>query len=299
MYIWFILMDVIIVFMDLRPKKKLKCRNNIKIIDKLSSKLSKIQYKKDGKNYRELQQKIRNAGFHISPEIFQTIRLTLPLAVIVFYILFEVINYINLQVNIKDLTEAAKILNDETILNIHININGLVIILIVFVTLLIPDLIIKFMAEIRTISSKKESLILQTYTIMLLKTAKPVKQILISLYERADFFKPQLELALNKFSADPDKALAELQNSAPQNDFKNICIALLQAMNSDRKLSIMYLENHRNLAREVNKQIRIRNQTRKQGLGVLVMMVPLLLTIAIVGYPWLMYTIKAIGSIPV
>ena len=265
----------------------------------MNNKLSRLHYPKNSKKYEEIQQKIKRSGIYLSPESFQTIRLILPSVIIVFYVLIKVINYINLKLSIEELTEAARILNNKAILNIHFNISMSVILLIGLVTFIIPEIILRLMIRIRTRLSKRKSLILQTYAIMLLKTNKPVKQILISLYERADSFKPILETAINKFSFNQVAAIEELKNSAPKkSDFINICIALRQAIDSDRGLSIIYLENHRKLSREVNKQIRIRDQTRNQGIGILIMMIPLLVSIALVGYPWLMYTIKAVYSIP-
>lgn len=300
MYIILVLLALLIIIMCMPYKKKLRHRNNVKLIDRINSKMSKLHYKKDSKNYKKLQQKIINAGLTINPEIYQTVRLILPIASIVIYILLKVINFINLQVNIEDLTEAAKVLNDESILNISFNVNLLIILFIFFMSMLLPDLILFFIGKIRVGISKREALILQTYTIMLLKTTKPVKQILISLYERSDYFKPLLKTASEKFSTDQKGTLSEMKNSASQkSDFFNVCIALQQAQNGDRKLSVMYLENHRNLAREVNKQIRIRKQTRNQGIGIIIMMIPILICVAIVGYPWLIYTIRAISQIPI
>ena len=298
MYILIFLLAIVMLLMGFRQKKKLRYKNNIRFTERINKKLSKLHYKKDSKQYRDLQQKVINAGIRTSTETFQSIKIILPFAAVVFYILFKILNYVNLSLNMNELAEAARVLNDDSLLNISLNINPSGIIFIGAVAFLLPDLMLKFMAKMRTGLSKKESLILQTYTIMLLKTSKPVKQILISLYERADYFKPVLEKAINKFSASPEGALEELKNSAPQNDFKNICIALQQALNGDRKLSVIYLQNHRNLAREVNKQIRIRNQTKNQGIGIILMMLPILASIAIVGYPWLVYTIRAIGQIP-
>lgn len=300
MYIIFTFLAVAIITMCIPHKKKLKYRNSMKLTDRLNNKLSKLHYKKGSKNHSKLQQKIVNAGVTISPEKYQTVRLVLPVAVIAVYIFFKIINFINLQLSIKNLIEAARVLNDESILNIKLNINLLIVLLMGVMVFMLPDLILFFMEKIRTGISKREALILQTYAIMLLKTTKPVKQILISLYERADYFKPLLKTANEKYSTDQNVALAEMKNSAPQNsDFINICIALQQALTGDRKLSVMYLENHRHLAREVNKQVRIRNQTRNQGIGILIMIVPLITAIAIVGYPWLIYTIRSISLIPI
>lgn len=299
MYVVLLMISIIALALSIKPKKKLKSRNNKGLLESLNNKFTKLHYQKDSRNYVKLKQKIIKAGLIMSPETYQTVRLILPGMIMVIYILFKVINYINLQLSIEALTEAAKVLNDESILNIGLNINFLVVFLIGLISLVLQGLILFFMGKIRAGISGREALILQTYTIMLLKTTKPVKQILISIYERADYFKSILETAVNKFSAAPEEALEELKNSTPKSNFSNICITLQQALNGDRQLSITYLENHRNLAREVNKQIRIRNQTRNQGIGILIMMIPLIVSIAIVGYPWLVFTIKAISSIPI
>ncbi|WMJ77872.1 hypothetical protein RBQ61_02790 [Sedimentibacter sp. MB35-C1] len=298
MHIILFLLAVIMIIVLIWPKKKL--RRSIKLSDRLNSILSKLHYDEDSNNYKVLQQKINNAGINISPETFQSIRIIFPFMTTAFYILLNVINYVNLHLNIDAVKEAAKLLNDQSILNIRLNIDIRVILVIYLISILLPGLILKFMSSTRIKLSQKESLTLLTYTVMLLRTPKPVKDILNSIYERADYFKLILERANNTFSTDSKKALDELMNSAPdKTEFENICIALQEAQNGDRRLSIVYLENHRNLAREVNKQIRIRKQTRNQGIGILAMMIPIAISIAIVGYPWLIYTIRAISSIPI
>ncbi len=298
MYAILLMISIVVLALSIKPKKKLKRRNDKGLLESLNNKFSKLHHKKGSRRYYKLKQKIINAGLKMSPETYQTVRLVLPVVVMVIYILFKSINFINLKISAENLIEAAKILNDESILNIRFNINFLIVFLIGFISLLLQELILFFMGKIKAKISKREALILQTYTIMLLKTTKPVKQILISLYERADFFKPHLKKANERFSTDPEVALSELMESA-QGDFINICIALQQAFNGCRPLSVTYLENRRNLSREVNKQIRIRNQTRNQGIGILIMIIPLVVSLAIVGYPWIMYTLKAIRSIPI
>ncbi len=247
MYIVFVLMAVIMIFIALWPRKKLRYRDNVKLIDRLNSIMSKLHYKKSSKNYySKLQQKIINAGITMSPETYQTVKLILPIAVMIIYIFLKVINFINLRLNTKALTEAAKVLNDETILDIRFKINFIVVLLIGIIVLLLPDLMLFFMGKVREGISKREALILQTYAIMLLKTTKPVKEILKSLYERADYFKPLLKTATEKFSTNQNGAITEMKKFAPQkSDFVNICIALQQALNGDRQLSVIYLENHR------------------------------------------------------
>lgn len=297
MYIIFIIIALFTFMLGFRSKKKLNRNKKLKEI--LNEKLSKLHYRKDSKNYNNLKIKIINSGIDVSPETFQTVTLLLPIFTMMSYIALKIINYMNLRVNEKALMDAAKVLNNEAILNVSLNVNALSIALVGFITLLIPDLLLRLMGKIRAGGIKREALMLQTYTIMLLKTTRPVKQILISLQERADYFKTQLKIVNEKFSTNPDAALSELKRSASQGDFTNICVAMQQALSGDRSLSVIYLENHRKLAREVNRQIRIRNQTRNQAIGIFIMAIPTLACIAVVGYPWLMYVVRAIKSIPI
>lgn len=298
MYIFLVLLAIAIMIIYIWPKKKL--RYNVKFIDRLNNALSRLHYKQDSKPYIVLQHKIERAGFNINPETFQSIRFILPFVTVTFYFLLIAINYVNLRLSINELEIAAKVLDDLTVLNVRFNVNISFILIVFLVSFLLPDMALILMNKLRVSLSKRESLTLQTYTIILLRTSKPVKEILNSLYERAQYFKPSLERANNIFSTDSKKALEELKDSAlERSEFENICIALHQALYGNRKLSITYLENHRDLAREVNKQKRIRRQTRNQGIGILVLMIPLLISAALVGYPWLMITIRAIGSIPI
>lgn len=298
MYIILVLLAVAIIIIYIWPKKKL--RYNVKFINRLNNALSRFHYQKDSKLFIVLQHKIERAGFSINPETFQSIRFILPFVAVTFYFLLITINYVNLRLSINELEIAAKVLEDPSVLNVKFNVNIYFILIVFLVSFLLPDLALILMNKLRTSLSKRESQTLQTYTIILLKTSKPVKEILNSLYERSQYFRPSLERANNIFSTDSKKALEELKDSAPErSEFENICIALHQALYGNRKLSIIYLGNHRDLAREVNKQKRIRRQTRNQGIGILVLMIPLLISAALVGYPWLMVTIRAIGSIPI
>ncbi len=297
MHIIFIIIALFIFILGLRPRKKLN--RNKKLTEVLNERFSKLHYKTDSKKYNNLKIKIINSGIDVSPETFQTVTYLLPIFTMMSYITLKVINYMNLRVNEKALMEAAKVLNNEEILNVSLNVNALSIALVGFIALLFPYLLLRFMGKIRAGGIKREALMLQTYAIMLLKTTRPVKQILISLQERADYFKTQLETVNEKFSTNPDAALSELKRSGPQGDFTNICVAMQQALSGDRSLSVIYLENHRKFSREVNKQIRIRKQTRNQAIGIFIMAVPTLACAVVVGYPWLMYVIRAIKSIPI
>lgn len=300
LYLVVLLVAGIMVIIDMLPQKKLSHKKTIKTsIENINKKLSIIQYKKGSQRYEELKMSLKKAGWNITPESYQTITILIPLIIVLLYIISIMLNYINLMANMEEMQKVAELLQDSSLLDIKLNIKLVNFLLVWFVSFFIIKSIPKIKISLRQVTSQKETLILQTYTIMMLKTEKPIKEILISLYERAKIFRPYLQQTNNKFSTDPNKALTELKDIVPNDNFKKICISLQQSLNNDKKLSVTYLENHRFLMREVNKQLRMRKGTKDQILGMLLMIFPMLICISIIGFPLLMYTIKSIETIPV
>ena len=282
------------------PKKKLNRKRNFSTMKKSINKyLSFMQYKKGSKKYEEMDNNIKKAGLDITPETYQTITILMPTIISLVYIAFKILNYVNFMASTEEIKKVAEILQDPSLLNVKLNIRFLYLLMVWVITFLVIKSIPKIKISFRQAASEKETMILQTYTIMMLKTEKPTKEILKSLYERANIFRPYLQRAISKFSTDHNNALTELKNTVPNNNFKKICIALEQLLNNDKKLSLTYLENHRVLMREINKQKRMRKGTKDQIIGMLLMILPMLVFISIIGYPILIYTIKSIKTIPI
>lgn len=285
---------------DMIPKKKLRHKRTIKtIMQSISKKLRTIQYNEGSKKYEELKMNLKKAGLDITPEEYQTITILMPTIITIIYTAFKILNYINFIVNAEEIKKVAEILQDTSLLDVKLNIRFLNLLLVWLITLLVVKSIPKIKISLRQATSEKETMILQTYAIMMLKTEKPTKEILKSLYERAKIFRPYLEKAINKFSTDSNRSLTELKNTVPNDNFKKICIALEQSLNNDKKHSIDYLENHRILIREVNRQKRMRKGIKNQIIGMLLMILPMLVFVSIIGYPIIMYTIKSIKTIPI
>lgn len=290
---------LLILDMTIFKKKKLKKKfNKIDYIQKINNKIAFLQYKKGSKEYQKLKYSLLKSGLNITPETFQTINMIVPFIVVFISIVIEFIRYINNLVSLSSMKRAAEILGDESILNIDFSIKPVNLLIVWVITFMLPKIIMKIVIAIRKIFSEKEVLILQTYTIMMLKTKKPVKEILISLLERAKIYKPYIERALKTFSTDQEGALTLLKETSPNSNFKKICISLEQALKNDKELSITYLENHRILSREVNKQLRLRKNKRNEIIGVLLMVFPLFILIAIGAYPWLIYMLKILNNMP-
>lgn len=278
-------------------------RNNLKIyLKRISSKenLRKFMYREGHKEYEKINNKLKKAGINIDPYVFQTIRY---LFIVVSFIIVLAIGYTNVLNNILNADKLSKITEmigeDSTVAQVKTNVSILPSIAISLLGFFIPDIIVSIIAGYRKVRGAKEITMLHTYAVMMLKSRRSVKQILISLKERSVVYKHDLELAVNSYSRNPNKALQTLIDTVGQDDLKKVFIGLMQALNNDTEISIIYLENHRTLSKELNKINRKKKNTQKSTLGLIMMVIPLIVMGAVGGYPWLLFALKQLSSVPV
>jgi len=293
---------LVIADMLIYAKKKRRIKTNglfhkLEILGKHRF-LKSLQDKPGSKNYKKIQNDLKKANIKLTPEGFYVTTYLLPLITAITLIVINYTNALNTLLNIEQIKEVAEKLGNPQMAEVSFKINWPVIIVAALIGNMMPRWILKIIISIRRSLSEKEVLMLQTYAIMMLKSGRPVKEILISLYERSKAFRDPLELAVNTYSADPNEALQELKDTVPNESFAKICVALEQTLNNDRKISLTYLENHRVLGKEINKQFRIRKNTKKKIFGLLLMIVPMMALMAIGAYPWLVFTLKQIDSVP-
>jgi nitrate reductase NapE component len=148
------------------------------------------------------------------------------------------------------------------------------------------------------VSSEKEILLLQSYAVIMLRSNVPTKEILIALCKRSKIFKSNFELAVKKYSTNPEAAFKNLKESSNSNNFRKTCIALEQSFKTDNQVSLRYLENNRVFTREVNKQHRLRKNKRNEIIGTLLLIFPLFMLIAIGAYPWIIYILRLLNNMP-
>lgn len=302
-YLIFLIIALVLLVIDLvNNKKKDRLSKSYSFLDRLK-RLSKnkffklFQDKPQSKSYKKLKNDLIGAGIQISPEVFKTFSIIFTFFIVVCCILIKYLNIVNTIINFEQIKIAAERLNKPELLEISLQLNWISLLVIVLISYLIPYGVLKLIVLIRKGMSEKEVLKLQTYTIIMLKTQMPTKRILVCLHERADLFKEPLKIAVESFSTNPNKVLQDLKNSVKNENFKKIIISLEQNLNNDKKTSLIYLENHRKLGKEISKQLRIRKNTKKQLIGVLLMIAPLAAFLAIGFYPWLVYTLKNINNL--
>lgn len=257
-----------------------------------------MQDKAGSKSYKKIEVALMKAGINRSPELIKFLSYMIPVVIFFLLITVKYTNILNARLNIDQLREIAKVLGDENIANVNAKVNYGNLFLASIPFYFLPTLILRFLAIFRSIKSQSEVIMLQTYTIILLKTGQSVKQILIVLLDRATLFRPYLEKAVNSYSQDPIEALKELKESTPNKNFEKIVMSLEQALRLDRSISIKYLETHRVLGKELNRINKRTRDSKKKMIGVLMLVIPLATLMAVGGYPWLMFSLKVMNGMP-
>ena len=295
---------LVLVIVDILSQKKKRRIKNVSFMNKLE-KTSHNKYikwihdKPNSKKHKNMKKQIKKAGLSISPESIQFLSYILPAIMFLFIVAIRYTNILNAMMNIDQLEKVAKTLGDSSIAQVNTTVNWGLILAGAFVFHFLPIGVIKGLGIFRTAKAQKEVIMLQTYAIMMLKTGKSVKQILITLMDRSITFKNSLEKAVNNYSHKPQLALKELKEDVGNKDFEKIITSLEQALKSDRQISLKYLENHRVLGKELNRINRRGRNAKKSVVGVLLMIIPLLALLVVGGYPWFIFSMKVIDQVPI
>lgn len=294
-----LIISCLIFLLSFRNKKKIRRKITFKDMEtKLNAVLKFLQYKKESKKYHNLEKKLKAAGITIKPETYRSLNFLISICAILLFVLFEVLGYFNKLLNINMIYKAAEVLNDTNLLDIKPSVELPDILMVFIFAYALPNILIKIAGSLRRTLSEKEILLLQSYTVIMLRTGIPTKEILTNLSRRAKIYKPSFDLAVKRFSANPEIALKELKESSSNNNFRKTCIALEQALKSGIDVSLTYLEQNRVITREINKQYRLRKNKRNEIIGTLLLIFPLFMLVAIGAYPWIIYMLKLLNNIP-
>ncbi|MBA1336519.1 MAG: hypothetical protein HPY66_2954 [Firmicutes bacterium] len=261
-----------------------------------------LHSKPGSRTYKNLKARLKQAGGGMSPEGFQTVTYLLPAAAVILAIAARYTNALNSLAHMDKLRAIAEKVGNPALAHVSMRIGGQEWVLYLAIALIfhrLPYGALKLLISYRNARGYRETVMLQTYTIMMLKAGKSVKQILLSLYERAKVYRAPLEAAVNGYSADPEGTLERLKCETGHPNFEKICIALRQALDSDREVALRYLEGHRMLGKELNRINRRERNARKSIVGVLLMIFPLLAFLMVGGYPWFVYSVKLLDMVPI
>ena len=294
-----IILSIFSALLGLKKKKIMRRKVTIKDVERRINKaIYFLQHKRGSKEYIKLDKDIKASGIEISPETFQSLRIIVSVFASILTVLFKFLLYLNKAANIEVLNIASEMLNDPRITNIEPDINISTVLTVFLIAYILPGLFLKVSDGLRKVSSEKEILLLQSYAVIMLRSNVPTKEILIALCKRSKIFKSNFELAVKKYSTNPEAAFKNLKESSNSNNFRKTCIALEQSFKTDNQVSLRYLENNRVFTREVNKQHRLRKNKRNEIIGTLLLIFPLFMLIAIGAYPWIIYILRLLNNMP-
>lgn len=287
----------IMLLLDYRNSKTLRRKTSFRERIERLSKTRLFKENKKGKSYKVLQENLTHLGIGITPEFFNAFSFVITIIAVIVVMIFELIYKINLMSNMDDLKEAAKILNDPSLLDVSFNYSVIVITMVIM--LILPRRILKLIVSIKSLMEENEVIMLQTYTLMMIKAGKPIKQILVSLMDRSKMFRHILRKAVNTYSKDPNSALKSVRESTSNKGFEKTIRALEQALVHDREVSIIFLKNHRKLTKELKELNRAKKNSMKSIISTLLLIIPLLAFAFIAGYPFLVYSMKMLDNVPI
>ncbi|GEM_PF-792696 len=288
---------MIMLLLDHRNNKMLKRKTSFRERVERLSKTKMFKENRKGKSYRVLQENLTHLGIGVTPEFFNAFSFVAALIAAAVVLVLELIYKLNLISNMEELKEAAKILNDPSLLEVSFNYGIIVITMIIMIIL--PRRILKLIVSVKSLMEENEVIMLQTYTLMMIKAGKPIKQILVSLMDRSKMFKNILRKAVNTYSKDPNSALREVRESTSNKGFEKTIRALEQALVHDRDVSIIFLRNHRKLTKELKELNRVKKNSMKSIISTLLLIIPLLAFAFIAGYPFLVYSMKMLDNVPI
>ena len=295
-----LLLVIIDFILNVKKKRRIPTKGLVSKLEKWGRNklIKKLHDKPESKGYIKLSKKLKQAGIKMSPEAFQTMTYIIPIIIVIILLAIKYTNVINTLMNLEQLKIVAQKIGKEDIAKVDTSVNIPFLLIAFLISHKAPEWILNVLIAYRNAKGHKEIIMLQTYAIMMLKAGQSTKRILISLMERSRLYKEPLEIAVNSFSTNPNKALKELEESVGNKDFKKLCVALQQTLNYDRKISLTYLQNHRVLGRELQKLNRKAKNTKKSLFGMLLLIIPLLTFILVAGYPWLLFSLKQLDSVP-
>lgn len=283
-------------------KRRIKNRGVLNTLKKISENrvIKKLQYPPNSKEYRNIELRLKKAGFkNMTVGTYQMVKYTLPL---IMYVFIVSIRYTNIYVsitNIDKLKKIAELTGDISATQIDSDLMLLPLFGYSLVFYFLPELLLKVITGLRNTRGNKEIMMLHTYAVMMLKSKRSVKQILISLMNRAKIYKPEFEIAVNSYSKNPHGVIQELSEQVGHPQFEKVCIGLQQALNDDPDLSIEYLKNSRNLGKNLNKLNRKKKTRKKSIIGLMLLVIPMLGLAIVGGYPWLVFSLRQLDCVPI
>lgn len=270
--------------------------------------LRPFMLKEDSDEYSRLERLIVQAGGlnGLTPNVVQLFRILLPA---VSFIVMVCVYIVRLTVQTFNLNSSA----GQSILEKTAEINSFLqpqitstpqpphfsffaIAVMFFISLLfafVPEMFINFKINARKEMMRKELPIIETFVVIMLETgAHTVYEILRTLCDTTNFFKPYLTVCLNEYYIDPKRAIQNMADKINDEEFQIVCNGLKQAVDVDKKYTATFMKQHLDQLKRLQGLHREATIKKKPLIFVLVLVLPMFGVIAIWFWPWFTNAMK-------
>lgn len=259
-----------------------------------------FRLKPDSKKYLKLENMISSAGgfYGLTPNMIEIFTNLAPLitGAVLAMILFVKAKYFTVLLTAEQLeaqinanlgsgieaqvsaTGKAAILNPKSAIFILIAMG---------VVMFLPEFLLKFKIRQREKAMDSEIDLIEMFSILMIKDAThPVYDILKTLYDTTDFFKPYIARCLSQYNKDPLKAIQNMADEVGNEHFSIICNGLKQAVFYDKKYTAQFLDQHAEQLKVLGDLKHQKQISKKPLLLTLIVAIPMGAVVVLLIYPW-------------
>jgi ABC-type multidrug transport system fused ATPase/permease subunit len=301
----------------LHTKKTVYRGNNkkgvVQYLDRLSERnfFRPFRLKKDSDEYQKLDGMISQAGGlgGIHPNIVQLFRVFLPPIGFLFLMSTYLVNVVSSRVTpsqlegIVDSYNQTNSLFQPVVVNPNSGSTGVspFVIMWIFIGALllyfVPEMFIKNRIKARKEKMKKELPVIESFVIIMLETGTyTVYDILKTLLDTSDFFRPYIMSCLNEYYVDPKQAIQNMSDKVQDEEFQMVCNSLKQAVDMDKNYTAMFMKQQAEQIRKIHALEREAKIKKKPLIYVFLLAMPLFSIVIIWLYPWFVKAMKLLSG---
>jgi hypothetical protein len=156
---------------------------------------------------------------------------------------------------------------------------------------------IKNRIKARKEKMKKELPVIESFVIIMLETGTyTVYDILKTLLDTSDFFRPYIMSCLNEYYVDPKQAIQNMSDKVQDEEFQMVCNSLKQAVDMDKNYTAMFMKQQAEQIRKIHALEREAKIKKKPLIYVFLLAMPLFSIVIIWLYPWFVKAMKLLSG---
>lgn len=162
---------------------------------------------------------------------------------------------------------------------------------------MLPEYLIRARIKTRHATMRKELPIMGTFIVIMLESGThTVYDILKTLLETSDFFRPYLSTCLNEYYVDPKRAIQNMADRIQDEEFQVLCNSLKQAVDMDKQYTVAFMKQHLDQIKKMQDLQREASIRKKPLAYVFLLALPLISVVIIWFYPWFEKSMKMLTN---